>query len=263
MFHGGYGFFDYKYNIAGYAGQDFGGFAQKLFLILSLIMTVITLVLLRKSSKEKTHKIIKFISLFLVLFYIIKTVWESYYDIKYTGSFNYGLLPLDTCSIVMYAGLISSFCKGNIHKYSDAWLVTGGIVGGIANMVIMNAFKYYPFLSFGAFYSMIWHLLMVILGLIMLSSNYVNASFDVLKKGFIFHFAFSIFVIIFDFVYKYDFMLYRELGGIPIFESIASKLTDANLQFLNPIMMLLLYIVAFSIVLAPFYIKNKLSSKNK
>ena len=101
----------------------------------------------------------------MCLFYIIKTTWESIYDIRLFVSFNTGLLPFDSCSIIMYAGLISSFSKGRIKKYADSWLATGGILGGFATMIFLNAFKYYPFFSFGAFYSMLWHFLMVFLGL--------------------------------------------------------------------------------------------------
>ena len=112
MFKGNYGFFDYKYNIAGYNGQDFGGFPQYFYLFSSIVLIIILLVILRKSSKERVLKIIRIISIFLIIFYVIKTTWESIYDIKYTGSFNYGLLPFDTCSIIMLAGIIAGFFKG-------------------------------------------------------------------------------------------------------------------------------------------------------
>ncbi len=62
MFRGSYIFFDYKYNIAGYTGQDFEGPAQWLYLAISFILMVLLLFLLRKSSREKVLKIIKGIS---------------------------------------------------------------------------------------------------------------------------------------------------------------------------------------------------------
>ena len=36
MFRGNYNFFDYKYNIANYKGQDYGGIAQYLYLTISI-----------------------------------------------------------------------------------------------------------------------------------------------------------------------------------------------------------------------------------
>lgn len=257
MFKGNYNFFDYKYNIEGYNGQDFGGFPQYLYLLISIVLIVLLLIIFRKLKKEKVLNIIRIVGIFLILFYIGKTVWESYYDIKINGSFNTYLLPFDTCSMIMYACIISGFCKGKIKKYAECWISTGSIVGGIATMVHLNAFNYYPFLSFGGFYSMLWHFLMVFLGLLLIVTDYVDNKYLTIIHGFIFHLIFSIFVIALDFIKNMDFMLYKELGGIPFFENIASVLTDNGLSWINPIMMLLLYFIAFNIVfLIPMGIKK-------
>ena len=248
VFKGNYHFFDYKYNIIGYYGQDFGSIMQYLYLIISIVLIITLLFFLRKSSKEKVNKIIKVVSIFLVIFYIAKTTWESIYDIKLSGSFNTGLLPLDTCSIIMYAGLIAGFAKGKIKKMAEAWLVTGGIVGGFATMIHLNAFYYYPFFSFGAFYSMIWHFLMVFLGLLLIVTNYVEISYKTIIKGFIFHLAISLVVIPIDFIFDFDFMLYHYLGGIPFFENMASTLIAKNLGILNPFMMIILYFISFNLI---------------
>ena len=261
MFKGNYNFFDYKYNIVGYNGQDYGGIAQYLYLVISIIIIFILLVFLRKASKEKVLKIIRVISIFLTLFYIIKTTWESIYDIKITGSFNTGLLPFDTCSIVMLAGLISGFAKGKVKKMADCWLTTGCVVGGVATMLYLNAFKYYPFLSFGAFYSMIWHFLMVFIGLLLIVTNYVDVNYNLVIYGYIFHLVISLIVIPIDFIYKFDFMLYLNLGGIPFFEDIASYFTSLNLQVFNPFMMLILYFLAFNIIYTFLILIKRINNK--
>ena len=248
MFKGDYNFFEYKYNITGYTGQDYGGLAQKVYLIVSVILMVTLLILLRKSSRERVLKIIRGLSIFLIIFYITKTTWESIYDIKLSGSFNTGLLPLDTCSIVMLAGLIAGFGKGKIKDMAECWLCTGCIVGGFATMLYLNAFKYYPFFSFGAFYSMIWHFLMVFIGILLLTTKYVDIKYDMVIKAYLFHLIISIIVIPIDFIYNFDFMLYLNLGGVPIFEDVASKLTSMNLQVLNPLLMLILYFLSFNII---------------
>ena len=257
MFKGNYNFFDYKYNIIGYTGQDYGGIAQYLYLIISVIVMIILLIMLRKKSKGKVNKIIRIASIFIIILYLVKTTWESIYDIKLTGSFNTGLLPLDTCSIIMLAGLISGFGKGKLKKLADSWLSTGGVVGGIATMLYLNAFKYYPFFSFGAFYSMIWHFLMVFIGLLLIVTNYVEIKYTTIIYGYLFHLFISLLVIPIDFIYNFDFMLYLNLGGIPIFENVASYLTSINLQIINPFLMLVLYYVAFNIVfIIPIGIKK-------
>ena len=248
MYSGDYSFFDYKYNISGYSGQDYGGLAQYIYLIIAIIGLILFLWTLKKSSHDKVHKIIQGLTIFLIAFYIIKTTWESIYDIKLFGSFNTGLLPFDSCSLIMIAGLISSFCKGKVKDYSNAWIATGSIVGGIATMVRLNAFKFYPFLSFGASYSMIWHFLMVFIGLLLIVTNYVDINYKTLIKGFIFHLCFSLIVIPIDFIFDFDFMMYKYLGGIPFFESIGTKLIANGYIFLNPIIMLILYFIAFHII---------------
>jgi len=258
MFRGNYNFFDYKYNISGYTGQDYGGLAQYVYLIISAILLIILLWCFHKKSKESVLKIIRIISVFLVVFYILKTTWESIYDIKYNGSFNTGLLPFDSCSIIMLTGMISSFTKGKIKRYSDAWIATGSIVGGVATMLYLNAFKFYPFLSFGACYSMIWHFLMVFIGLLLIVTNYVEINYKTIIRGFIFHLIVSLVVIPIDYIFNFDFMMYKDLGSIPIFEDIAYKLTNNGLGFINPILMLLLYFIAFNIVFVLIVIIKKL-----
>ena len=258
MFRGNYNFFDYKYNIIGYTGQDYGGLAQYIYLLISIILLIVLLIILRKKSKDDVLKIIRIVSIFLISIYVIKTTWESIYDIKLTGSFNTGLLPLDSCSIIMLAGIISSYSKGKIKEYTDAWISTGSIVGGFATMLYLNAFKYYPFFSFGAFYSMVWHFLMVFIGLLLITTNYVEINYKTIIKGFLFHLLISFIVIPIDFIFSFDFMMYKSLGGIPIFENIASIFTAKGLQFLNPIMMILLYFLAFNIVFLISLLINKI-----
>ena len=263
MFKGDYNFFDYKYNIVGYNGQDYGGLAQYLYLIIVIVLLVILLMYFKKTSKEKVLKIIKYLSVFLVIFYLSKTTWESIYDIKYSGSFNTGLLPFDSCSMIMLAGIIASFTKGKLKDYSLSWIATGSIVGGIATVISLNAFKYYPFFSFGASYSMIWHFLMIFMGLLLIITNSVEISYKTIIKGFIFHLIVSLFIIPIDYIFNFDFMMYKDLGSIPIFEDIATKLTNNGLGFINPIMMLLLYFLAFNIIYLLFFLTKKFYQKRK
>ena len=257
MFNGSYNFFDYKYNIAGYNGQDYGGVAQYIYLFSSIILLVLLLIFFRKSSKEKVLFITRIITIFLIVLDIIKITWESYYDIKMFGSFNTGLLPFDTCSMIIPAGLIASFTKGKISEYAKCWLVTGSIVGGIANMLFLSALNYYPFFTFGAFYSMIWHFLMVYIGLLYIVTNYVPMKYSTIVNGFIFQLIISLLIIPIDFIFDFDFMLLVNLSSVPFFEGVASHLTAINMQFLNPILMLALYYFSFNLVfLIPFGIKK-------
>jgi hypothetical protein len=248
VFFGDYFFFDYKSNIEGYSGQDFGGPGQHLYLALSVILLAVLLYLFRKKPQEKVRRVTGFLGAFLIVFYIAKTTWESYYDITLTGAFNTYLLPFDTCSIIMPAAVLAGFGKGRIREMAASWCMTGGILGGFATMLFLNAFKFYPFFSFGAFYSMTWHFLMVFIGLLLVVTERTKLSFSIVKNGFLLHALISLVVIPVDFLFGFDFMLYRELGGVPFFENLAAEFTARRLSFLNPPMMLFLYFLGFSLV---------------
>jgi len=262
MFRGNYNFFDYKYNIVGYNGEDFGSVMQYVYLFASIVLVIVLLILFHKASKKKIKNIIRFTGIFMIIFYILKTSWESFYDIKMFGAFNTGLLPLDACSIVMYATILAGYGKGTLKKMGESWLVTGGIVGGVSTLLYLNAFKYYPFFSFGAFYSMIWHFLMIFIGLLLITSHYIEFKYQHVLWGYFFHVVISLIVIPINFIFDFDFMLYHHLGGIPIFEDIATTLSNMNLTFLNPLLMLLLYFVAFNIVYIIYLVIKALFRKN-
>ncbi len=258
MFTGNYNFFDYKLNIPGYTGQDYGGLAQYLYLAISAVLLVALLIALRKTPREKARRIIGFIGIFMTVLYIGKTAWESYYDVTVVGKFNFWLLPFDSCSFIMPAAILAGFAKGKIREAAEAWVATGGIVGGFATMLFLKAFNYYPFLSFGAFYSMLWHFLMVFMGLLVLVTTPRNIPFSLVTKGFLFHLIASAVAIPIDYIWNFDFMMYKDLGGVPLFEGVASDLTGKGLGFLNPLIMLILYFAAFSLIwLIAAGIKNR------
>ena len=138
------------------------------------------------------------------------------------------------------------FCRGKIQKIAECWIATGGVIGGIAAMLFLNVFKFYPFLSFGAFYSMIWHFLMVFMGSLIIVTSDPPIKYSIVTNGFLFHLAASAITIPVDFIFGFDFMLYRDLGGVPFFEGVASSFTEKGLAFLNPVLMLALYFAMFS-----------------
>ena len=261
LFTGDYSFFDYKYNITGYSGQDYGGPAQWIYLALSAFLLVTLLVILKKLPREKIYKLVGFTGIFLTVFYMTKTTWESVYDITLQGAFNTGILPFDTCSIIMPAAILAGFGRGRVRETAKAWCMTGGILGGFANLLFLNAFKFYPFFSFGASYSMIWHFLMVFIGLILIAAEPGPLTFAIMKNGYALHVLVSLFIIPIDFIFGFDFMLYRDLGGVPVFESIAAGFTARHLAFLNPLMMLLLYFAGFSIIFGITALFKNLLSK--
>ena len=260
----GYNFFDYKYNIPGYNGQDYDNGGRYIFMVASIIIIFLFCILFRKAKKDTIQKYLKISSIVITALYIVKTTWESYYDISTGRGFNIGILPFDTCSIVMWASLLAGWGKGKAQKIGECWLATGGIVGGISNVLFLQALKYYPFFTFGAMYSMVWHLFMALTGFWLLVTNYVKSDMSTVKEALIFHYAISLFVIPFDYVTGYDFMLYLRAGGAPLVEDLASLLNKHHLQLITNIVVILFYFGLFTgIVYSSKGIKTLLGKINK
>ena len=245
----GYGFFDYKYDIPGYAGQDFDGAGRYIYLGVSVALLFILLILLRKTKHETITKYLRILGIGMILLYLGKNTWETVNDVRHFGEFNVGILPFDTCSLIMPAALISGLAKGKVKKASDAWLATGGVAGGISNLLFLQALRYYPFFTFGALYSMIWHFLMVFTGLWLVVTNYVKCDFKTLLYAFIFHLACSAIVIPLDYAFGWDFMLYRMAGGVPGIEQLGSFFAERNLHFLTTLTMIVAYFAAFALLI--------------
>lgn len=244
----GYSFFDYKYNIPNYEGYDYYHFGRYLYLIISVVALVTLLIIFRNAKKETILKYLKISGIVFCAMYVIKTTWESIYDITVGPyhEFNLNIMPFDTCSIVMWASLMAGFGKGKIKKLGECWLVTGNLVGGISTMLFINALKFYPFFTFGAFYSMLWHFFMVFGGIWMIVTNYVKMEFKTVLYGFALHTAISVIVIPLDYMLGLDFMLYMNAGGVPLIESLADKFNEHGLYFLTNIVMLAAYFALFA-----------------
>ena len=250
MFKGDYNFFDYKYNIEGYSGQDYGGLAQWVYLGVSAVLLVVLLMTLRRMPREKIIGMVGRIGIFLAVFYLIKVTWETVHDVKRGDGFNLYLLPMDTCSLITPAALLAGFNKGKIGQAARCWIVTGGILGGFGTMLFLTAFRYYPFCTYGAFYSMIWHFTMVFLGLMLIVAYSGRMDFSIVTRGFLFQLAFSAIIIPFDYIMDMDFMFYRELSFISLTEDLGGWMTERGLWFMNPIIMMAMYFASFTIIWA-------------
>ncbi len=247
LFSGNYHFFDYKYNIQGYAGQDASGAAQVLYPVVSLAVIALLMIALRKTPEAKARRIVGFLGIFLTVFYLAKTTWETCYDIPRDG-FNIGLLPLDMCSMIMPAGILAGFGRGRIRQMAAAWVSIGGIIGGLATMVRLTAFDFYPMLSFGAFYSMIWHFLMVFMGTLLCVTASHRTDIRTVLDGYLFHLLFSALVIPMDFILGQNFMFYREMDSLPLLSVLNEALVRGGLTFLTPVIMLAVYFALFCLI---------------
>lgn len=127
-----------------------------------------------KSSKEEVKKIIKnctimlwFMEIFIIAFKLCTG------DPRNVNNY----VPLYYCSILLYAGTLSSFAKGKLKRMGDVFLATGGIIGGIVFILLpTTSLPAYPVFHIVSLHSFLYHGIMVYLGLLVNATNYIKVA---------------------------------------------------------------------------------------
>ena len=178
-----------------------------ILVIVTILGIIISLKKTASSSKEDVKKIIKTLTIILWIFEIIVISFK----IK-TGGIRYieNYVPLYYCSILLYAGLLSSFGKNKLKRMGDVFLATGGIIGGIIFIIFpTTSLPTYPMLHFVSLHSFLFHGIMVYLGILLNVTNYIE-----LKSSDIKYYA-------------------TLVGFVCILAYIINQIFDSNLMFIS------------------------------
>ena len=150
-----------------------------------IIITIISIVIGLKNtihkSKKEIKNIIKGCTISICFFEIVIIAFKlntgSIKDIN-----NY--VPLYYCSILLYAGLLSSFGKGKLERTGNIFLATGGIIGGLIFLIFpTTSLSMYPMLHLVSIHSFIFHGIMLYLGVLVNVTNYIELK----KKDIIYY----------------------------------------------------------------------------
>ena len=143
----------------------------KLIIITSLFIAIALKFTIHK-NKEQVHKIIKNMTIIIWLLEVVRIV----FSLKYNSLKNVNeYLPLYYCSLLLYAGFLSSFTKGKLKRVGDVFLATGGIIGGIVFMLLpTTSLPTYPAMHFISIHSYFFHGTMVYLGLLINITHYIE-----------------------------------------------------------------------------------------
>ena len=144
-------------------------------LILLLITVMGILIALRytkNKSKVQIFKEIRIITFFLWVLEIIKIVFNLM--VGYASNPN-TYVPLYFCSMILYAGIFSGFCKGKLQHVGDVFIATGGMIAGIIFLLTPNtSLTMYPIFHYISIQSFILHGAMVYLGVLLNITNYID-----------------------------------------------------------------------------------------
>lgn len=139
---------------------------------ITVIAIILALKVTSKKSKEQVHKIITCLTIPICILEIIKII----FNITVNSAKNINTyVPLYYCSMLIYAGLLSSFGKRAFKRIGDVFLATGGIVGGIVFVLFpTTSLPSYPMFHFISLHSFFFHGTMIYLGILVNITNYIK-----------------------------------------------------------------------------------------
>lgn len=252
-----YGFFDGSQELSakGYSGED--RMSPKQFIVMGTIFALIVIVsvLLKRAKKDRLFTVYKFLAIFMPILEVVKIAFSTYHDLKHGEHFNLGgILPLYTCSMLLYFLPFVVWGKGWIKKASEAFFVSIGMVAGLTNFIYLSAAGWYPIFTFGGLYSVVFHAVIVFVGMSLIITGQYTPSLKTIIEGMIPILIFSVFVIPANFIIKsipgYNYVDYMQLmdanGFVP---AVSDFFIEHNIQLLFSFFMLfVIYPLATAII---------------
>lgn len=174
---------------------------------ITIISIIIALKFTSNKSKEKVHSIIKKITIIMCILEVVKISFNLQQNsLRDVNTY----MPLYYCSILLYAGLLSSFGKGALKRAGDVCLATGSVIGGIVFIIYPStSLPMYPAFHFLSIHSFLFHGTMIYLGILINKTQYIE-----LEQNDIKYFA-------------------SVIGIMSIVALIINKLFNGNLMFIS------------------------------
>lgn len=148
-------------------------------LIIFLLIVAFCAYKCRKIGKDKAIFLTKIIAIVVAVLEIIKITIAF---INGEGDKLDHWVPLYFCSMFIYAAWLAGYAKGKIADLGRAFVGTGGIIAGLSFLIFpTTSFTMYPLFHYFCMYSMVYHSLMVFLGITYLLNGVVKID----KKSFI------------------------------------------------------------------------------
>lgn len=186
-----------------------GIFTKGHFILIGITISSIILALkhIVPNNKEEVHKIIKRITVIMCILEVVRIIYSISQNSLYEVN---TYLPLYYCSMLLYAGLLSSFGKGKLKRVGDVFLSAGSIIGGIVFIIYPStSLLGYPAFHFLSIHSFLFHGVMIYLGILVNKTGYIE-----LKKDDIKYFA-------------------SLVGTVCILALIVNNIFDSNLMFVS------------------------------
>ena len=230
------------------------GWIHLSYFIVGVLVCILIAYLLRKKSIKTMNWILFGLGIFLIVTEIYKQLFYTYYIGQ--GAYQYWIFPFQLCSIPMYFCLLLPFIKNEkIRNAMYIFLISYNFLGGFISFLEPSGLIHeWLFLTVHAF---LWHMILVLVGLIIGLNNHLKFSFKEFKSNIILFICLCIIAFIINILFWGKdvnmFFVGPKISSIIVFETIATKFG----WYINtPIYMLALTIGAFVFYL-PFVLLSK------
>ncbi|MBO4472381.1 MAG: YwaF family protein, partial [Clostridia bacterium] len=245
-----YRFFDYKYNIEGFTSDLFST-THIVFIVLALLSVIAIGIFAHKFDKKKITWFLRGLAIFVTLLEASKIIWESYYDITTGRGFNAGgILPFYSCSLLIYCLWFGAWGKGKPREIALTWLGTIGLCCGLIGTIYTNGLNWYPFWTYGAWDSILFHYNLLMVGVLLLSSGYIKLRWKDILLALVPMVLLSVIASPINYYYGGDYMQIYSGDGVPLMNDLASYLNEKNLRPLFTYIMLASYSILSGSVVA-------------
>lgn len=182
-----------------------------LFLFLAIIALMVYVS--RNVTNHGLLVITRTLAIVVTILEIIKISYNLYYGYTWLDAW----LPLTFCSLFIYALWISGFAKGKIKTFSDSFIVGGCVICGLAFLIMpTTSFMTYPMLHYLPIYSMVYHSMMMYLGLIYLYKRVFIPNRSHYKYYTIFCGCGMLLAIVVNLIFNCNMMFLMEPYNIPV-----------------------------------------------
>lgn len=157
------------------------GIEHGILSVLTLLGIVIALKYTKINRKEDIKRIILKSTIILWVLEIAKIIFNIWAGNR--NNLN-TYIPIYYCSILLYAGILSSFCKGRVQRIGDVFIAVGGAIAGIIFIIFpTTSLQIYPMWHFITVQSFFYHGVMIYLAVLINQYHYIELE----KKDIIYY----------------------------------------------------------------------------
>ena len=207
-------------------------------------------------NRKEINNIIKYITIIMCIFEIIRII----YTIKQNSLEAVNTyLPLYYCSMLLYAGILSSFGKNKLKRIGDVFLATGSIIGGLVFIIYPStSLPMYPAFHILSIHSFLFHGIMIYLGILINKTRYIELKKDDIKYFAILVGIMCLIALIINEIFDGNLMfISNNFPGTPI--EILYKITNGGFWFkliMIAIQMTLPFYISYYTINKINYLKN-------